>query len=507
LKNVIFFIVCYHWIFQSCSTAGEKQKNPPSNILFIVSDDHSARVMGCYGNPFVHTPHMDQLAKEGVLFSRAYANAPLCSASRQSMLTGRYPHATGVTLLTTSFPDEQVTLAEHLKEQGYVTGVFGKTHFNNQGAHGFDVMVQRKDHRDFLKQQIIPPVPEGVKVRPPWKPFADHARLWLNADQATSGLPEHLDEGHFLAIQAVSFMAENKTQPFCAWISFFEPHSPFNFPTNYAGQYASGELPFPRGTAEDEPFIPMVFKDLTDSEKRGIIASYYTSVSYLDSNIGKVLRGLDSLGLTKQTLIVYVSDHGYLLNDHNRFEKHMMWEPAVQTPCMIKGMGKPGTVINQLIELVDLVPTVLEVTRNPPLPTAQGKSLVGLVTAEKDGFSHKEYVFSEFLNDHKAMVKTEKWKYIFTNGKRDLSQGYATGNPPRGLEHRLYDQINDPEETRNVANVPGNQEILLDLQNKMLKLFYETHPKASDLPSGLSLEEQLAWFCEPPDEGSNLDTE
>lgn len=116
----------------------------------------------------------------------------------------------------------------------------------------------------------------------------------------------------------------------------------------------------------------------------------------------------------------------------------------------------------------------------------------------------RDIVFSEFLADNKAMVRTEKWKYIYTTGKHDLAQGYATGNPPSGVRHRLYDLVNDPHETTDVSHVPGNSETIRDLQLRMLEIFEETHPDASEMPDGLGIEGKLAWFCEPPDDNPNL---
>ena len=131
------------------------------------------------------------------------------------------------------------------------------------------------------------------------------------------------------------------------------------------------------------------------------------------------------------------------------------------------------------------------------MPGLQGRSLLPVLTQGEE--NHKEYVFSEFLADNKAMIRSKNWKYIYSSGKRDLAQGYATGNPATGPIHRLYDLRNDPGETTNVFNEPANQKILAHLQDEMLRTFFETHPKITELPSGLNKEEMLSWFCEPPE--------
>lgn len=257
-------------------------------------------------------------------------------------------------------------------------------------------------------------------------------------------------------------------------------------------------MPVPSAGPEDGRWVPAVFKDLTEADKRGIIASYYTSAEYLDKNIGLVLDELRKLGLSENTLVIFVGDNGYLLGEHGRFEKHTMWEPAVRVPLILRdpefGQGK---ATNALVEFVDLLPSILERLQVPPMPNIQGKSLVPLLQGKSR--RHRDYVFSEYLPDNMAMVRTAEWKYIFTSGRKDLALGYETGNPRPGITHMLYDLRRDPGETHNLAGEPRYSTALKDLQQKMLARFKKTHPKASSLPQGLSIEQSLAWFCEPPD--------
>ncbi len=486
------------------------KKNSPSNeplrnVICIIGDDHSANVVGCYGNNIIRTPNLDRLAGQGVKFTNAFSQAPLCSASRQSILTGKYPHATGVTLLRTSFPDEHVTIAEHLKQFGYSTGLIGKSHFNNNLAHGFDYRIGSAEYYKHLEQNPPKQVPGDIKTRPKWRPFRVHARIWLNSEMLPEDKFDQDTETTFLTEKAIGFLQENVDNPFCLWIGYHEPHSPFNFPVEYLDKYKPKDMPLPEGSPEDDRWIPLVFKDLTDDEKRGIIASYYTSVEYLDSKVGQILDELDKLGLDKNTLVIYIGDQGYLLGDHKRFEKHTMWDPAIRAPLIMR-MGKRGQdtqTVDALTEFVDIAPTILDALDIPPMGDVQGKSFLPVVKGEKS--EYKEIVFSEFLVDNKAMVRTKEWKYIFTTGARDMGQGYATGNPPSGILHRLYHVKNDPDETTNVADKPENQAILTEMKDMMLTLFKETHPKADQLPVNLSVEQQLVWFCEPPDEGAELD--
>ncbi len=480
------------------------------NVVILIGDDHSSEVVGCYGNDIVRTPNIDRLASRSVIFTNAYSNAPVCSASRQSLLTGKYPHATGVTLLTTPFPDSgNVTLAEILRKHGYVTGVIGKTHFNNYRdpnppSHGFDVMVDESERREWLKKNPPPPIPDSIRTLGPWRPFRDPARVWLNADYLPTA--EWAEDGSAAwdARKAIEFLRANKDSSFLMWVGFHEPHSPFNFPVEYRNKYNPGDMPVPVGSPEDDRFVPEIFRDLTTKEKQGIIASYYTSVEYLDENVGKIINEIDRLGLDENTLIIYLGDQGYLLGDHKRFEKHTMWDPAIKAPLIFYtgGLYGKGKKNHALVEFIDVIPTVLDLVNIPVPEYMQGKSLQPLLTGARKEINN--YAFAEFLVDNKAMVTDGRWKYIFTTGARDLGQGYATGYGPSGILHKLYDLQNDPGETFNLAAKPEYNKRVLKMQKKMISIFKETYPGSDSLPGGLSPVEKLVWFCRPPDKDANV---
>lgn len=469
------------------------------NVLFIMGDDHSAEVLGCYGNRIIRTPNLDRLASHGTRFDRAYVNCPMCTPSRQSLITGKLPHAVGVTLLQTPLAEDQLTIAEHLKQQGFATGAIGKMHFNSDLKHGFDYRLDRPDHQQHLAQHPPAKLPEGTRVKPVWRPFKDPARIWLNAEGLPVGLKDADSEGTYFSERAIEFLHRNKSNRFCLWLSYNQPHSPFDFPVEYAGKYDPAKMPLPETGPEDVRWIPAIFKDLTEADKRGIVASYYSSVEYLDKNIGLVLDELKRLGLEESTLVVYVGDHGYLLGHHGRFEKHSMWEPAVRAPLIVRRGAGRGQVkaAAALVEFIDLAPTILEVLKVPPMAGLQGRSVVPVINGQAG--KHRDSVFSEYLVDNLAMLRTEDWKYVFTTGKADLGLGYATGNPPPGITHALYDLKRDPGETKNLANDPRHRAKLRELQQALVRRFRDTHPRAKELPAKVSLEEALVWFCEPPD--------
>ena len=485
-----------------CGVPGEAPAvpEPIPNLLFIMGDDHSTGVFGAYGNSLIRTPHLDRLAAQGARFERAYVNSPFCTPSRQSLITGKLPHAVGVTLLPTPLSDHQTTIAEHLKGFGFRTGAVGKMHFNSRLRHGFDYRFDRGHHREWLEtlDQLQPR--ETTRVRPPWRPFRDPTRVWLNADILPGSQTDERSEGTWFAKKAIEFLRAESEQRFCLWLSFAEPHSPFNFPLEYSGKYKPADMPLPEVGPADDARIPAIFRDLTEADKKGIIASYYTSVEYLDKNVGLVLEELERLGLTGKTLVIYVGDNGYLLGHHGRFEKHTMWEEAVRVPLLVQGPGIATAVNQAMVEFVDLVPTILELLGISPLPGVQGVSFQEVLRGRAT--QHRQSIFSEYLPDNQAMLRTRHWKYIFTSGRHDLALGYATGNLPTGIKHRLYDMEEDPQEFNNLADRPELAETLRALQGQLLDRFKQTDPRADRLPSDLDISQALAWFCEPPENGA-----
>lgn len=494
----LFILLIVSWLGFTFRLPAPKpaQTKPLRNVIVIIGDDHAAYDLGCYGNPVVRTPNLDRLAGQSARFERAYVNSPVCTPSRQSFLTGKMPHATGVTLLSSALPDTTYTLPEHLKKQGFKTACIGKTHFNSPLTHGFDELVWQKEYNEYLKtvQETLPSTIRFTQAKHPWN---DPVRVFWNADGLPAAHHDEHDIGTFFANRVNDFLDCNRTNRFCLWVGFKEPHAPFNFPIEYANRYRADQLILPTGGPEDDRYEPLVFKPLTNADRQGIMRSYYTSTEYLDKNIGLILDKVAALNLTNETLIIYLSDNGYLLNHHKRFEKHTMWEEAVRVPLIIRaGVGKPQ-VISSLTEMIDLVPTILAALGVETMPGLHGQSLLPLLTGQMT--QHKDLIFSEYLPDNKAMVRTTQYKYVFTNGKRDLGMGYATGNPPAGIHHELYDLRRDPKETTNIFGQPPYRRVGLEMQNRMLAVFQRTHPNAGVVAKNQSVDRQLAAFCEPPE--------
>jgi len=473
------------------------QTRPP-NVLIIVGDDHTCDGLGAYGSKLAHTPSLDRLAAQGVRFDRAYCNAPICTPSRQSFLCGRYPQAVGVTLLTHALDDDAFTLADRLYYAGYRTGAFGKMHFNSNRSHGFEVFKPESAWHAWDASNPHRPLPGDTAVLPRWQPFKDPARIWLNGMNLPFGRYDDEMPGTWYARQAIEFMTASKDRPFFAQIGFNEPHSPFWFPVDAKDRFKPADMPVPKPGPEDTGQIPKVFADLTDADKQGIIASYYTSAAFLDVNVGRVLAALDSLGLADNTLVIYLGDNGYHLGQHGRFEKHCFFERAVRVPLIMRlpGRIKPGVTTPALVEFVDVVPTVLDylglpADRSAPPPRdLHGYSLSPIIEGRRDKVC--DAVFSEYRHTEEAMVRTDRYKLIYRTS-RAPTDWYEPVQPPKGRGIRLYDEVNDPEEMHNIAADPANAAVVSELLGRLADFYRRFPPGGETPPKNLSREDFLDW--------------
>ena len=473
------------------------------NVLLIISDDHAAYVSGAYGNRQARTPNIDRLARNGVCFTRAFVNCPMCTPSRQSLLTGRLPHSIQVTQLQTPLSDETVTLAEVLQKKGYDTAAIGKMHFNSRLTHGFALRQDVEDHNRFLKSRPPRSLPEGVAMLPVWKPFQDPARIWLNGSYLSYGAYDRDMAGAWFAGQARAFLHDHREKPFFLVTSFYEPHSPFRFPLEYRDSFDPHAFAVPPVLSQDTWQIPEIFRDLTPEEKQNIIASYYTSTEYMDHNVGRVLDGLEEEGLEENTLVIYLGDNGYSLGQHGRFEKHTHFEESVRVPLIIRLPNNESRHVqcDAMVELVELFPTVAEFCGAECPEAVEGRSLMPLLQGRTS--EGREFVFSEYYDNEEAMIRTPRYKLIYSTGKRERGDGYKTGLPLSGRTRLLYDLETDPAETTDLADDPSRAGLVEDLESEMFSRFVTTHPRAPDLPPGLSLEDQLDYFLTFQEESRN----
>jgi choline-sulfatase len=474
------------------------------NFVFIIADDHAGYVLGADGNRKVSTPNLDHFASQGVRFAKHYCNQPVCTPSRQSLLTGQMPSAAGVTVLKTSLDPNKPTLPKQFKGAGYRTAVFGKMHLNRPsapGLYGFDEMMTEQDiQKAWSGLSVQRELPAGVPRKPRWQPFKDPARIWLNADKVP--FPRYYEEmrGTFTANRAIDWLKKHKddAEPLAVWVSFPEPHSPYDFPIDLKDQYDPKTFDVPKVGPEDASQIPLIFRDLSPADKQGIAASYYTAVSALDRNVGDVLKALDTLGLAENTCVVYMADHGYCLGQHGRFEKHCGYEPALRVPLLVRYPGKirKGSVINDFTEHIDVPATITDLMGLDPLPVQHGQSLKPYLTGAKPSAPRKG-IFSQYLENEEVFAADTNWKLIFGSGKRKRTDGYETDNPTPGRTLKLFNKKADPGEFTNVA--AKYPEVVDSMQQSILKRYRATHPDAAKEPQNLPVPEALEFYVVPRD--------
>ena len=481
---------------------GDRTRRRP-NLLILVGDDHAAGMLGIDGDPRRATPRLDQLAREGVRFERAYCNAPLCTPSRASFITGRMPHAVGVTRLSTPLPAAATTLGDWLGDLGYDTGAFGKMHFHpDRGGDDHHGFATRLDSSDWTRWLARHPPREGDH-RVKWKPFKSPASEWLNAQGRSFGLPAEAMESSYYVRGTLEFFQAHKPAshpaPFALVVSFYEPHAPFKFPDGWSPLFRPDQFSDQPVSPADQADQPRVFSRLTAAEKRGIAASQYTSLGWLDHQVGRVLDALDASGLANETIVVYFGDNGYLLGEHGRFEKHCSYEEAVRVPLILRWPGHlpADRTINDLVELVDLVPTLLDLAGEPLPPDLHGTSRQNLALGVP-GARGADVVVSEYLENGEAMIRTDRYKLIVTAGNRRRADGYAPFTNPAPAFNRLYDLQADPGETTDLGGRPDLAPVVAGLRRKLLDRLRTTR-EHRPIPTGLTDDQALRWCLTPQD--------
>ena len=455
------------------ASVGQTEEPRRPNLLILMADDHAAYTMGVDGDRHNATPRLDKLAREGTYFSRSFCVSPLCTPSRQAFLTGQYPHAVGVTSLLTPLSPEKRTMAAWLSQNGYATAAIGKMHFNNSDSHGFQQKIDTPAWERHLRKH---PPAHGEK-RPPWQPFKDSPTTWLNAQNKSSGLNHQDEEATFFVETASRYIHHHRDQPFFLVLSLHEPHAPFCFPVEWQDRYQPDRFPSYPLTAEDVGNQPAIFQGLSPDDQKGIQAAYYTSLRYADSQLGRIVDVLDTEGLSENTLVVYWSDNGYFLGQHGRFEKHAMYEEAVRVPFIVRWPGKlpASRRVDELLESIDIFPTLMTLLGLPIPSSCQGRDLAPLVRNET-GAKGRSEVFSEYLDNEEAMIRNGRYKLVISAGQHERTDGYTNRHPPRGRTVQLFDLIMDPGETTNLSQNLDQQPRIQAMRRMMLDRFRQTWP-------------------------------
>jgi choline-sulfatase len=437
---------------------------PGRNVLFIMSDEHSMRQLGCYGDPLVRTPHMDRLAEEGTLFESAYCNCPICVPSRASFATGCYVHRIGYWDNAFPYTGTPPSWGHRLAATGHRCDSIGKLHYRGStDPNGFDNEILPLHVLDG-KGDI-----QGMLRRPPPR-RSSTAQL---AGDAGEGESTYLAYDRNIRDEAVRWLervaVSPPDKPWCLFVSFVCPHFPLVAPKEFFRLYPLDRVPLPRlrdpADFPDHPVLRALrraqdyedhFRD--EEHVRIAVAAYYGMVSFLDDNIGKVLKALDVTGLAEDTLVVYTSDHGDNLGTRTFWGKSNMYDEAAGVPLIMRGPGVPsGKRVKTPVSLVDAYPTIVEAVGESL--DAEERTLPGtsLLTLANDGDPDRT-VFSEYHAVASItgifMVRFGRWKYVHYEGYRP----------------QLYDLEADPLETRDLAIEPGHERVLAEGERRLREI-------------------------------------
>ncbi len=466
----------------------------PRNLVWVIADDFAPRISRPYGGRWASTPVMDALADDGWLFEEAFCTCPLSTPSNQSSWAGQYPRTVGVTLSPTPLPDATVTIDRHLKQHGYEVAAVGKTHYYAPREDDFDYVIERRHHQQWLQSKGPDPIPPELEVLGPWRPFRTPAAQWLNATALPFGATDRDMQSTFYANRAAEYLTRRARPPFFLHVGLCETHSPFRVPIEFRNRRLFDIFPVPTVPASERATVPAVFAELTEQDKQGISAAYTAAVEYLDRNIGIVLQGLADSGHADDTMVVFSSDHGYLLGEHGRFEKHCCYEEAIRVALIVRapGLGPAGQRVSAMVQLIDVLPTVLEALRIPVPPSVQGRSLLPLLRGHTD--HHRDQVFIEYSDNAEAAVRTARYKLIYSSGGRHRLDGYAPDGGPRSTL-QLFDLEADPTEHRDLSDIPEHRDTLNTLIRALLEHLEATAPTEINTTVGgglgASLEERL----------------
>ena len=433
-------------------------KTRRANLLFLCSDQHQAAASGCYGHHQVLTPHIDEIASEGVRFERAYCQAPVCVPSRGSIITGNYPNRHGAKVLQDPLPEEARTAAHLFADHGYSTAAIGKMHFVDETQrHGFSHRVNAATHQSRL-------------TRAEMRSFREDQGAGGGTTGRPSTMPERLFRDTFYAEEALRFLRAHRDRPFCLWASFFMPHTPLVPHRDFWDLYEGTRLELPERSpaALETGFQGHLVRakergwyQQSDAELHEAIRGYYGNVSQMDANVGRVFDTLRELGLEKNTVVVYTSDHGEMAGAHRMWTKHNMYEQSVRVPLIVRTPDRmgAGSACEDFVEQVDLLPTLADLCGLEAPTEIDGQSFAAAVRGNAHAareFAYSEYYFCRrvFTADDRfvgkppiQMVRTGRWKLNYLSWERS----------------ELFDLENDPGEFHNVIDDLGNSGIAKEL--------------------------------------------
>lgn len=433
------------------------------NILFLMADQIAASAMPFHGHPIVKTPHLSRLADEGVVFDSAYCNTPLCAPSRFTLMAGQLPSRIGGYDNAADFPADTPTFAHYLRDAGYYTALTGKMHFcGPDQLHGFE---------ERLTTDIYP-ADYGWFVD--WENFHERPSYYHNMSSVIQAGPcvrsNQLDFDDEVAFRAKRFLydyARNGEQrPFCLTVSMTHPHDPYTIPQEYWDRYQHNAIDMPRVPYSRELMDPHskrlrhVYQcdegTINDEQIRNARHAYYGALSYVDDQIGDVLKALKETGLDENTIIVFSGDHGDMLGERGLWYKMSWFEGSARVPMIIHAPQRftPGRV-RESVSTMDLLPTFAELARGGSAPEyavpIDGRSLLPHLT----GNGGHDEVIGEYLGEGAIapllMIRRGRYKFVHTAPDPD----------------QLFDLETDPLELNNLAESPAYQELCKEFRNEV----------------------------------------
>jgi arylsulfatase A-like enzyme len=450
------------------------------NVLFIAVDDLNDWIGPLGGNPQVKTPNIDRLAARGTLFANAHTQAPLCNPSRVSMLTGLRPSTTGVYALQPKLRQvgalkDAVTLPQYLQRNGYRTLGVGKIFHDNlradELAREFDVWGEVEHYKNTPARKFVTtPNPHRLMD---WGPFpandTDHDD-WKVADWAVERLRTKLPEPFFLAV------------------GFRLPHVPLYAPQKWFDLYPEDKLTTPPVKEDDRADTPEFSWYLhwklpeprlswlrASNQWRPMVRGYLATISFMDAQVGRLLDALDAGGLADNTIVILWSDHGWHLGEKGVSGKNTLWERSTRVPLIFAGPGVAAAArCDRPVELLDLYPTLIELSGLPPKAGLEGHSLAPLL---KNAKAKRDWPAITTHNRDNHAVRSERWRYI----------RYADGS------EELYDHRRDPNEWTNLAGSPGYAEVIAEHRRRLPKV---NAPPVAGSAARLLVNENGVWMWE-----------
>jgi len=470
-KGLIFYIavLAITIVTGGCGAGSLNQDAGKPNIIFLMDDQHRWDALGVV-NPVLHTPALDRLAEEGVFYDQAVCQAPMCIASRNSMMLGLYPNQIGVLRNEPGIPDDELpnrTLAQVFSDAGYQTAGFGKTHWGvKSSTRGFEVRYtsQLPEVGGILMKDVDP---EKKKA------YDDEAEEYGPGEEdpsgyigRTSGIPEGWHRDGWIFERCVEFIRQREDdRPLFLYLSFLKPHAGHNVPVGYEDHYNLGEVKYAAQPPWDKDISSHAegvnrrelyegfWKNASDEQWRLMTMRYWANCSWMDHMYERTLEALEEKGLLDNTIIIYTSDHGEMLGErYYRFNKYCLYEGSVRVPLIISGSALPEDLRavrdHRPAELVDVYPTLLGVAGLEIPDFLPGEDL--LVPHERKanfcGLHERE-------GEAAFMWRTREHKLILRFNRKAHADEYSAEEILGG---EFYDLKKDPDEWNDIY---GNPEI------------------------------------------------